>query len=168
VLRREAEGPAAARNAGAAAATGELLGFLDADDLATPERLALQGGILEAEPELDAVFGRLEEFLSPDRPELAERVAVRREPRPGLHAGAMLVRRALYTASPMDPRLHGAEFLDWFHRARAEGLRWRMLDEVVMRRRVHGGNMTLAAPAVARGYLGAARAAILRQRGGAP
>lgn len=42
LLCRHNGGPAAARNAGAKAATGEWLAFLDADDLWTPDKLALQ------------------------------------------------------------------------------------------------------------------------------
>ena len=42
VLRRPALGVAAARNAGVAATSADLVGFLDADDLAEPRRLELQ------------------------------------------------------------------------------------------------------------------------------
>lgn len=45
-------GPSAARNRGAASSGGELLAFLDSDDLFLPEKLARQVALLEADPRL--------------------------------------------------------------------------------------------------------------------
>jgi hypothetical protein len=50
-------GPAAARNAGAAVASGEILIFLDADVVAPPGVVAGLARPLLDEPDLDAVFG---------------------------------------------------------------------------------------------------------------
>ncbi|MCK6482895.1 MAG: glycosyltransferase [Phycisphaerae bacterium] len=54
-LRRENGGPAAARNTGIAAAHGEWLAFLDADDVWLPDKLAAQLATAEIE-HADAVF----------------------------------------------------------------------------------------------------------------
>jgi glycosyltransferase involved in cell wall biosynthesis len=51
-------GMSAARNVGIAAARGAYIGFLDADDLWLPEKLAEQVAILEADPALGMVYGR--------------------------------------------------------------------------------------------------------------
>ena len=50
-LRQENGGPAKARNAGVACATGELVAFLDADDEWSPEKLALQVQYFQEHPQ---------------------------------------------------------------------------------------------------------------------
>lgn len=58
-LRQEHTGiPGAARNRGAAAATGELLAFLDADDEWLPDKLERQVALLAAAPDLGLVVTR--------------------------------------------------------------------------------------------------------------
>lgn len=57
VLRNEAPtGPGRARNHGAAAASGAVLAFHDADDLVLPGRFAALQAVLDARPEVDLVF----------------------------------------------------------------------------------------------------------------
>ena len=55
-LYQENQGPAAARNTGIAAAEGEYIALLDADDTWEPEKLAGQVAILERHPEIGIVI----------------------------------------------------------------------------------------------------------------
>jgi hypothetical protein len=55
VIRQDNGGPSRARNAGAAVAAGELVTFLDADDVFLPERLAALGELASLRPDLDVV-----------------------------------------------------------------------------------------------------------------
>jgi len=57
VLHQANRGAAAARNAGVAAASGDWIAFLDADDYYYPERLALTAELIRRHPEVDFVTG---------------------------------------------------------------------------------------------------------------
>lgn len=54
----ENRGMSASRNAGIAASHGELIAFLDADDIWLPNKLADQVAIFDAKAETDMVYGR--------------------------------------------------------------------------------------------------------------
>ncbi len=162
-------GVGAARNAGARHARTDLLAFMDADDVSVPDRFALQRAALAAGPSLDGVLGHVQQFLSPDREgELAGVHEVPPGPMPGWHAGALLIERERFAATggwSDDVGLHDA--FDWFAVARERGLRLLMLDDVVVRRRIHGGNLSLRRADLHARYLRSARAAVLRRKTGA-
>jgi glycosyltransferase involved in cell wall biosynthesis len=57
VIRQANSGPAMARNAGLAATTGPYVLPLDADDRLLPEALRLMAAVLDADPDIHAVWG---------------------------------------------------------------------------------------------------------------
>lgn len=141
-VRQPPGGAAAARNLGVALTTGDWLAFLDADDLWTPDALARRGDALAADPELDLVLGRTEQFLSPELNEPA-RARLRRPEgsAPGFLPGAMLVRRVAFArVGAFETGWELGEFIAWFARARELGLREHHLDAVTLRRRLHADN----------------------------
>jgi len=142
LLRAPHEGFAHATNRGIAAARGALVAFQDADDLWLPTKLEHQLAALDADAALDAVSGRLESFLSPDLPPgLAARYRVP-PVMPSYQLQSMLIRRsALDRVGPIDPAAGTGVLLDWISRSREAGLRTRVLDEVVVRRRIHETNL---------------------------
>ncbi len=170
IRRERAGGIAAACNLGVATARGELIAFLDADDLWTAGKLARQLAILRAEPALEAVFGHALEFASPEL-SAAERAAVvvRAEPLPGRVRGTMLARRSLLErVGPFDESLRVGDFVDWQARAEEAGARTLLIDDVLLRRRIHTANMGRSDPEQRLGYVRAVRAALHRRQGARP
>ena len=166
LMQQAHQGAAAARNHGVAAAHGDLLAFLDADDVWTANKLALQMAALEAHPELDAVFGLVENFISPELDE-ATRAGLRCPPgrMGGLIAGAMLIRRGAFERVGLfDTQRKLAEFIDWWARAMENGMRYEVLPELVMRRRLHANNKTTRQRSEQIEYVRMARAALVRRR----
>jgi glycosyltransferase involved in cell wall biosynthesis len=60
VIRQANSGSAAARNSGILLASGQYMGFLDADDLWAPTKLETHIGFLERHPDVDLTFSRSE------------------------------------------------------------------------------------------------------------
>jgi glycosyltransferase involved in cell wall biosynthesis len=142
LIVQEPLGIGAATNRGIAAARGELLSFLDADDLWSPQKVEIQLAARKRDPGIDLCFGHVEQFISPELTE-RDRSELRApgKPTPGRVKGTMLVsRRSFDRVGEFNTELRLGEFIDWCLRAREAELREEVLPEVLMRRRIHGAN----------------------------
>lgn len=142
LIEQDQRGHPAARNAGIRAATGAFFGFLDHDDLWSPDKLERQLAAFELNPNLDLAFGHIRNFFTPEMPpQERERISVPLQPLPGLLQGAMLARRRSFDRVGLfsETRLTG-DFLDWYGRAMLAGLSMEMLPETLVYRRIHANN----------------------------
>lgn len=167
-LRRQVNGGnGVARNSGVELATGDLFAFLDADDRFTPGKLTYQQRALAERPELDMVFGHVREFWSPELDADARR-AIRppaSEAMPWAAPNLMLIRRSSFQrVGPFSDAVRVGVTIDWFARAEEAGLRYEILPEVVLERRLHSRNSGLREPDARAQYLQVIRAALERRR----
>jgi glycosyltransferase involved in cell wall biosynthesis len=143
LFRQPNLGTPMARNAGIALTNSRYIAHLDADDLWPKGRLASLLAPLEADPDLDAVFGQTVEFADADVPEWArwdENPVAVRMPTVGL-----LRREAHETCGAFAPnRTH--DQMGWAAKALANGLRYSTIDEVVLQRRIHATNQSHVRP----------------------
>jgi hypothetical protein len=145
---------------------GDLLAFLDADDLWPPDKLALQVAAIEAEARPGMVFGMAQQFPSPElSDESKQKLRYVAEPAPGYLAGAMLVRREVFErAGTFSTGLHLGEFVDWYLRASDMGATSLLLPQVVLRRRLHDANQGIQKRDSRLDYVRVVRAALERRK----
>jgi len=143
VLRQPNGGPASARNLGIARSSGELIGFLDADDLWTRRKLELAVPLFRADPDLEVVQGLTQEtriVRNANGIALFENFL---EPFLSVSLGSALFRRTVFDRiGTLDSDLRFAEDLDWFVRARDLGVSMLFMKEVTQIARRHGDNVT--------------------------
>ena len=168
VIRQRSEGLFAAWNEGVDAARGELIGFLDSDDRWVPEKLQAQVELLDADPDLDYVIGRVRFFLEPGMPyppgfreELigADHVA----PMPGV----LLARRRVFDrVGAFRTQYVIASDVDWFVRLQDAGLKRAVADGAVIHKRLHDSNLShFQAETMNDEFLQLMRRSVARKRG---
>jgi glycosyltransferase involved in cell wall biosynthesis len=135
------QGPAAARNAGLAAAGGDYIAFQDADDRWLPDKLAVQVSLLQCHVNAQAVIGYTQLIFEPD----SHHASANFVGRPGLIMllQASLFRRTLFDqVGGFDPALHGDEDIEWFLRALEQSIEIVVHPEIVVTYRRHAANLT--------------------------
>ncbi|GAB4438365.1 MAG: hypothetical protein Kow0031_20260 [Anaerolineae bacterium] len=158
------QGPAAARNLGVARASGDLIAFLDADDVWTPAKTVHQLAALAHYPEAGAAWGDAYEFAGDS---LAAEVATGRHSvaSPQFLLQSMLFRRAtLEQVGPFDPSLRIGEDVDWLLRAMEQGIRFVLHRHPVVYYRRHGANLTSDRDAARREFYALLKRALDRRR----
>jgi glycosyltransferase involved in cell wall biosynthesis len=169
VLHQPRAGVAAARNAGAAAAHGELLAFLDQDDEWHPSKLELQVALLREHPEVSLVLAHMEVHLmaGTPRPSWFPTEWLREPHQPGYIPSTWLVRRDMFARiGPFDTTYETACDADWLARFKDAGLAgaMRLLPDVLVRWRIHDANGSYDQDTMRRERLRMMRGTATRQR----
>jgi glycosyltransferase involved in cell wall biosynthesis len=143
VIRQANGGPSSARNAGLRATTSRLVTFLDSDDVMVPERIEAQLSKLRRHPEADGVIG-IEQIEVADgvTPPRWVRALPPADQVPRYYNMSVLLDRSwLDRIGGFDESVHVGEDIDLMVRLRRAGARIDTLDQVVVRRRIHGDNL---------------------------
>lgn len=127
------KGPAAARNRGIGMAGGEVIAFLDADDYWPAKKLQIQVALMNSQPSLDVVLGRIRctgllneadrriRFESPDNTMIS------------ICLGSGVFRKSIFgKVGLFDESLRHYEDHDWFLRAREKRISMIILKDITL------------------------------------
>lgn len=166
VVRQANAGPPAAQNRGLAAASGEYITFLDADDLYSPDKFSLQAGRLDRHPTVDIVIGQLSYLRQDGSDERQPRFVEHHDDHLSLSFGASMFRRRVFDrVGMMDEAMRYCHDWDWFMRVREARVPLLLHRHVVLRQRLHEGNITRQRDAGDRFTLEMMRRSLARRRG---
>lgn len=143
-LRQDNAGPASARNRGIRDAAGELIAFLDVDDLWPNNTLTGLVDELVRDPELEVVHGYNQLMIRNDGTGEYE---YRGNPKDTFQfsiAAAVYRKSVFVRVGLFDRTMTFGEDNDWFNRARESGVKVRRVERVTLLVRRHGSNMTRA------------------------
>ena len=159
------QGPGATRNTGIAAARGEFIAFLDADDIWLPNKLIAQVSYLLEHPQVGYVITRMHALLEADVewPASLNRKHYSKDP-PCFLPSALLVRRRVFNEiGVFDSHFRHANDADWFLRAKDAGVPMAIVPQVLVKKRIHFSNLSHE-KSVTEETLAAVRVSIQRKR----
>jgi len=151
VIGQEHRGPASARNAGIRGARGDLIAFLDADDLWMPEKLERSVEALDRRPDAGVVFTavrihELDTGLRYELPQYAHDGWMAKDlflECRGVNTSTLVVRReALERVGSFDEELFRAQDWDLMLRL-AEAYEYVRVPEVLTERRLHSRSLSV-------------------------
>lgn len=161
-------GVSAARNVGLAAANGEYICFLDHDDMWPAARHAVMSAVLDQNPDVDAVFGRMRVQF-----ETGAQHNERMSAMDGKHVGVASVgtglfrKRVVARVEGFDESLSFGEDVDFYLRLMEQGMRVQLCDTDGLVYRRHASNTSNDLLSMERGMNDVLRRRIMRKRSAA-
>lgn len=139
-LYQENSGPSQARNTGLKVAQGEIIAFLDADDLWSEKKLEVQLNCFSENPALEVVVGRVQYLLIQGNQRIFKEFS---QPSLGVNLGAGLYKRSVFDKlGYFDASMQQSEDVDLFMRIRENQIAMAAIEAVTLYYRIHDNNMT--------------------------
>ncbi len=147
-IRQQNAGQSAARNHGVRVSRGDMLSFLDCDDLIHPKKIERQLRRFDEAPQLALIDAYAQNFWSPEVPQEQRQLTGWQamthsdQPWPEFIATWLFRREAWQCAGQFDENRRFAEDSDWHDRVRFSGMPMETMRAVLARRRLHQTNLT--------------------------
>ena len=144
-ILQDGGGIAEAWNLGISIAKGDMIAFIDSDDIWTANKLRVQVDYLLAHPEVQYVVSKLKYFLQPGCPIPAQfRKNLLTGEYPGYLPQSLLARKELFAEiGTFDGHYKIGNDIDWFVRAKDQCVPMTIIPEVLLHRRVHEANTSV-------------------------
>jgi glycosyltransferase involved in cell wall biosynthesis len=143
-VRQDNRGVADARNRGVTVSRGEILVFLDADDIWPSDRLRVTTDYFEAHPEVGYVLGKQLMFVEPgcELPSWVNPLWLE-DPQDAANTGTLAARRSTFDRVGLFSTHVDAEDTEWLVRASECGVPIARLPDIVLYRRMHDNNLSV-------------------------
>jgi glycosyltransferase involved in cell wall biosynthesis len=166
VLTQAHAGVSAARNLGLSVATGDIIAYLDADDIWLPDKLESQINVLLSKPELGYVLCRMRVFCEAgcSLPDTLNQQHYAADPIAAIPSALVVWRSVVDAVGLFDQNLETAEDADWFGRAGSLGILADSVDQILLEKRLHGTNISLTCPTNTSNLLKVLHRSILRKK----
>ncbi|PLW76638.1 glycosyltransferase family A protein [Cohaesibacter celericrescens] len=167
ILQQENTGPGGATTAGIKAVKSQFVATLDSDDLWSPGKVERQLAILQKASDKTAVFCKIVSFADPAFADQLDGHPEIGQVKDGWIRSTMCMPTdiALGNGPLLDAALKFGDMVDWLARLKEGGTNLTMMPDILAHRRVHPSSLSFHRDVSRdRGYLEAARQAILRKR----
>jgi glycosyltransferase involved in cell wall biosynthesis len=164
VISRENGGVAVARNVGLERASGELIAFLDQDDLWPEDRTSRMVTAFAARPDVEVVAGLVAVLYERQRPRSSMAMDVAARHREGFLGSLCLRARIFRVLGLLNTEVGHADDIDFYWRRQEAGIRTLRIDEVSLIYRIHEHNNSSDRDASRQHFLEALHAFSKRQR----
>ena len=166
IIEQPGTGVANAYNAGIESAVGDIVAFLSHDDIWPVDKLALQVDALLDDPDLGYVTALATFFLEAGS---EAPYGFRGELLQGAHVAHIMEtlvawRETFSSVGAFDESLSTAEDVDWFARAKDKGIATAVVPHPLLKKRIHGGNISLDVDSNNRNLMQTIRQSVLRKR----
>lgn len=165
VTRQDNQGVAAARNAALRQVTGDVINFIDQDDLWPAGRTEALVNALQSDPDALLAVGRVEVLYERSRPPSPLDnlgIAVRE-----FYVGSLCIRKQVFDLlGPLHTGLGYADDVDFFMRRREADIKTVYVDDVTLQYRLHESNTSGNRSVTNIHLMGALRESLQRRRKG--
>ncbi len=161
-FRQSNQGVAIARNYGLALSKGEIIAFIDADDVWLPNKLDTQVSLLIDRPEIDGTLTMINNFASSGETKHQNEIPLHKEQ---LAIMTLVVWKTVFDqVGNFSPTFNVGSDFDWLVRARDQGFSLEILPDILTNRRVHEGNLSHQTKNRQKSMLSIFRASINRKK----